>query len=540
MIAKRYIYTIFAFLFLFCGCKRSEQELLLIRVDNAIKNSENFQKKAFHNAENLAAEAEKEPNKDKKLLLLLKSAEAYKNLDLQKSLDILLKAQKLVCKSGNNRTDSIKIILQLASIYNAQGLMLKEATDLYDSLPRDRVPQDLLADYYIVGVQINHNLSQRAFNPAMKETYGKITSSLRDSVLKFNPDNIFISTNKLREQGKTEEAIQLMLKNPPGKGDRVGPYYHHLARLYCHREKPDSQIYYLALAAADDLENGIREYRALSDLAQLLASSNLSRSLTYITQSRKDARESNSALRASQVGPVYSHISGAYYAKQKQWLTAEVIVSSALLIILVLIAFGVQALRKKNRELSVQSEQLKIAYAETDKANSELAHTNSLLAEESRLKEYYIRSFMKLCLSFLSKMEGYRAKIGKIASGGDIKKIMDTINSSRFMNQEAAEFYHEFDRAFLSLYPDFISILNSLLKEESRYSVNGKFVTELRIYALIWLGFESSGDIAKFLRCSESTVYNYRTQMRNKAIDRGTFEDVFIEISHQRRHKIST
>ena len=147
---------------------------------------------------------------------------------------------------------------------------------------------------------------------------------------------------------------------------------------------------------------------------------------------------------------------------------------------------------------------------------------------------------MKLCLSYLSKMEGYRARIGKIAAGGDINKIIQEINSSRYVNHEIAEFYQEFDQAFLSLYPDFVSILNSLLKEEKQYKDFDTFSTELRVYALIWLGIESSGEISKFLRCSESTVYNYRTQMRNKAIDRTSFESRFIEISHKRRHKSST
>ena len=38
------------------------------------------------------------------------------------------------------------------------------------------------------------------------------------------------------------------------------------------------------------------------------------------------------------------------------------------------------------------------------------------------------------------------------------------------------------------------------------------------------LGITDGQKVQEFLRCSSSTVYNYRTNMRNKAINRDTFE----------------
>lgn len=48
--------------------------------------------------------------------------------------------------------------------------------------------------------------------------------------------------------------------------------------------------------------------------------------------------------------------------------------------------------------------------------------------------------------------------------------------------------------------------------------------TELRIFALMRLGISDGTCVSRFLRCSFSTVYNYRTKMRNRAIDRENFE----------------
>ena len=60
-----------------------------------------------------------------------------------------------------------------------------------------------------------------------------------------------------------------------------------------------------------------------------------------------------------------------------------------------------------------------------------------------------------------------------------------------------------------------------MLKEE------GILNTELRIFALMKLGITESAEIARFLHCSQSTVYNYRTRYRAKALDKDAFVAFF-------------
>ena len=82
----------------------------------------------------------------------------------------------------------------------------------------------------------------------------------------------------------------------------------------------------------------------------------------------------------------------------------------------------------------------------------------------------------------------------------------------------------------MNLFPTFVADLNALLREEERIVLKQDTLLnkELRIYALLRLGITDSEKIANFLRCSTSTIYNYRTKMRNRAIDKDTFEDQFI------------
>ena len=68
---------------------------------------------------------------------------------------------------------------------------------------------------------------------------------------------------------------------------------------------------------------------------------------------------------------------------------------------------------------------------------------------------------------------------------------------------------------------------NKLLKPSERIVLKAPdaLTTELRIYALVRLGITDSVQIAQFLHCSLSTVYNNRTSARNKAcVDRSRFE----------------
>ena len=97
-----------------------------------------------------------------------------------------------------------------------------------------------------------------------------------------------------------------------------------------------------------------------------------------------------------------------------------------------------------------------------------------------------------------------------------------------FMKQEMQQFYIHFDNTFLTIYHNFVTGFNRLLKPSHQiYPKQGELLTtELRIFALIRLGIDSSAKIAKLLCYSPNTIYNYRASMRNASLgDRETFEE---------------
>ena len=82
-----------------------------------------------------------------------------------------------------------------------------------------------------------------------------------------------------------------------------------------------------------------------------------------------------------------------------------------------------------------------------------------------------------------------------------IDELFKAIKSEQFIRDERNEFYNEFDKSFLKLFPHFITSFNNLLVEEARvYPKSDELLTtELRIFALIRLGVVDSNKIAHFL-----------------------------------------
>ena len=101
-------------------------------------------------------------------------------------------------------------------------------------------------------------------------------------------------------------------------------------------------------------------------------------------------------------------------------------------------------------------------------------------------------------------------------------------------------FYANFDNTFLQLFPTFVEDFNTLLAEgEQIYpKANERMSTELRIFALIRLGITDSVKIAQFCAYSVTTIYNYRTKVRNKAAgDRDQLEQEVMKIGKVERLK---
>ena len=166
-------------------------------------------------------------------------------------------------------------------------------------------------------------------------------------------------------------------------------------------------------------------------------------------------------------------------------------------------------------------------------ARNNLEHTNAQLQMSNHIKEEYIGRFLKLCSTYIDRLEAYRRMVNKKISNGQTEELLKMVRSSNALDTDLKELYKNFDKAFLHLFPDFVKNFNQLLQPEMRIELRkGELLnTELRIFALIRLGIDDSSQIAEFLRYSVNTIYNYRAKVKNKAcISRDDFEARVMEI----------
>ncbi len=419
-----------------------------------------------------------------------------------------------------------KARLRQASIYNAQALMVNEAIGIFNDVDTDTLSTEAKVARMTLGVQIYRNLAEQSIDSTLKERYTAIKQSYRDSVLALSGDNEIIAANKLTDKGLYSQAAELLnIKQAIDTFEiRRAPVYHVLAGIEKLEGNNKLRKLFLAKAAVCDISNGVREHMALHELALMLYDEgDIERAWRYIHRSIDDAKRCNAKVRMLELSKSLPMIEVALNAENRQ---ARNNLRWAIAIIVVLSVVTVLTIRRKNRRLKSTANALAQLNNDLSVANAKETALNANLRSESRIKNQYIMGFMNLGREYLAKMESYRAELDKLATAREYERLTRAIKSSRYVNGEITEFYRKFDEAFLQLFPGFTDGVNSLLRADQKIETKeqGELTTELRIYALLRLGIKESGEIARFLRCSDSTVYNYRTKMRNKAINRETFE----------------
>ena len=153
---------------------------------------------------------------------------------------------------------------------------------------------------------------------------------------------------------------------------------------------------------------------------------------------------------------------------------------------------------------------------------------NAALVDSNRIKDRYVCQYVDLSVYYISRLDDLRRMIFRQAKTESPEALIRRLSlPQNSLRQEFAEFYRRFDASFLEIFPRFIEQVDALLLPEARIEPRSprSLTTELRILAAIRLGITDSGRIARFLNCAPTTVYTYRTKLRNMALDREGFEE---------------
>lgn len=433
--------------------------------------------------------------------------------------------------------------LQLSLLYSMCG-RYRDAELILENIKRSELPRELLPVYYETYSRFWEYYSISATN----NRYGKQRAAYQDSLLALLDHNSFdYKLSRAYYYGRHDSVKAKKIIGELLETEEVGsPNYamitHSCAGMYRHQNRPDEVKKYYMLSAIADIQNATRETASLQALALIQYEDRKLADAFKFTQSAiDDVVSSGIHFRAMEIYKFYSIINSAYQTEQAKsrsnlvtFLVSTSVILFLLLLLVVCIYVQMRKILKIKRALVQSNEKLLRLNDKLNHMNSQLNDKNTQLFETNNIKEQYIAEFFDVCFSYISKMEKFQNVLYKYAINRYYDELIKKLKSPALINSELTALYTRFDTVFLGLYPTFVSDFNALLKDEEKIVLKPDALLnrELRIYALLRLGITDSSKIANFLRCSTSTVYNYRTKMRNKAaVDRDEFENEIMKIS---------
>ena len=308
-----------------------------------------------------------------------------------------------------------------------------------------------------------------------------------------------------------------------------------LSEVYQKANNLELMEHYLLVAAISDVTSATKENVALQDIALFIykhKTRSLNKAQEYINLSLEDAYAYNNRLRRIEISSKLQMITNAYTDDIKT--TNRLLNIALLVIILLLLGVGISSLfiRKKNRLLKQKKDEISATSDKMEKLNGQLHLINDELKDTNQKRERLVKVYIDLCYKNIERNQKLRTLAVRKIKANQSKELLSLLSSSTNTEKENKEFLTEFDKAFLSLYPTFVNELNQQLTESAHIQLkeNGEMPPILRVCALLRLGITESSKIAGILSYSPQTVYNYRSILKNNAIDKEHFEENVLKL----------
>jgi hypothetical protein len=303
-----------------------------------------------------------------------------------------------------------------------------------------------------------------------------------------------------------------------------------LSEIYQKANNLELMEHYLLVAAISDITSATKENVALQDIALFIykhKTRSLNKAQEYINLSLEDAYTYKSRLRRIEISSKLQLITNAYTDDIKT--TNRLLNIALLVIILLLLGVGISSLfiRKKNRLLKQKKDEITATSAKMEILNEQLHLINAELKNTNQKRERLVKVYIDLSYKNIERNQKLRTLAIRKIKANQSKELLSLLSSSSSTERENKEFLTEFDKSFLALYPTFVNELNQQLTESAHIQLkeNGEMPPILRVCALLRLGITESSKIAGILSYSPQTVYNYRSLLKNNAIDKEHFEE---------------
>lgn len=510
---------------------------LLEELDDAIAHKDKFQQQRQHLADSLRHAADVSLGQQR--IGFLKALHFnYENFHADSTLHALA-LLKQTPEYASDTTLQHYVFLSEARAYGVKGLY-STAFDMLNSFDPKYSDNEERLLYHNTRYAVTGWFADFAaeYSPELSRNLYTAMAPINDTLYALEPSPLnrrIIRTNKYLIEGQYQASVDSLLQvlEEVPVGSRIF-LYSGLAQAYGKLNRRDEETRYLVLTAINDIRKGNREYMALPLLAlRTYEMGQVSRAYNYLICSLDDANACKASLRTIESSAIFPIIDRAQKENEQRLSSFHLTLTIALLILSLLLVGGLLVLWRQHKKLNKTRQLLAQANNDLKVSNLQLQNFNSELITSDKTKEEYIMKYLSRSRRYLGSLESFQRQMYKLIQAHQLEELARQLKSTQLVNDEQAHFYHDFDDAFLKLYPHFTERFNALLRPDAQIiPKKGELLTtELRIFALIRLGETDSAQIAKFLNYSLTTIYNYRSRVRNNAIvDKDMFEEMVMKL----------
>lgn len=465
----------------------------------------------------------------------------YKNYQYDSAFVYAKLLEKAAFDEDSNESHKAKAQIALLHCFKSVGFF-NEAVDVIRSFNPEGVLDPLCAEFYFLEAEAWQNLSSFVSGTEdLASRYDAEKLSSYDKVLQYADKDSYIygyaRLDKMLIESYSDslaiEARKSFIVMNDWDEHQKAVQYSILSDAYNALQKYDEAVYYRALSAILDIRSCTHETTSAKVLAShMYDRGDIDRAYKYIQQALYDAEFYNSRLRKAEINTILPVIENGRYNwlnNQRLLLFVILFAIAALLIITVTLLL---VLRSRNKVLRLIHADLAEKTELLEQSNRSLTEAIAKLREANEIKDQYIIQSLYVNNAFVNEVND---AVNKAVRDITLKRP-DEARTTLYhigIKKERARIAASFDTAFLKLFPNWLDEFNALFPEEHhiRLSEDGTMPMDVRIFALMRLGFDNAAEVAEYLNLSIDTVYVYKARLKGRArVDKDEFDSRIMAI----------
>ena len=518
-------------------CAKADNSQLYKQLDAALEKRAHYVEVKEKSLNDIKQGAKYVTSNEDKLKLYEQLANEYKAYEYDSAMTYVNKGL-ILAQKNNNILFNKRFQLSQTRLLITRGFYA-EAKEILQKIEPQEDSHDYQFLYYYTLYELYNNWSTYCENNEFSKNYNQLKVNYLKKAIELSPKKDAFYYYLLGElyyysnhpnNNRTIQYYKKALSMEKANSRLHAMTAFALSEIYQKANNLELMEHYLLVAAISDITSATKENVALQDIALFIykhKTRSLNKAQEYINLSLEDAYAYNNRLRRIEISSKLQMITNAYTDDIRATNSMLYIALSVIFLLLLGVGLSSLFIRKKNKLLKQKKDEITATSAKMEVLNSQLHLINDELKDTNQKRERLVKVYIDLCYKNIERNSKLRTLAVRKIKANQSKELLSLLSSSTNTEKENKEFLTEFDKAFLSLYPTFITELNKQLTESAHIQLkeNGEMPPILRVCALLRLGITESSKIAGILSYSPQTIYNYRSLLKNNAIDKEHFEE---------------